>query len=119
MPSERGDAAAQLANALEECDEALRTNGFDGLGDVFFAHLYLKDLSQFSAVNSVFEAAFSRVKKGPVSFLRPGPFAKWCGVYFGCGGHYQARSTLHVRSEASGRRSVWALTARPIPLLKV
>ena len=36
----------------------------------------------------MFEAAFAPVKKGPVSFLRPGPLAKWCGVYFGCGGHF-------------------------------
>ena len=32
LPSERGDAAAQLSNALEQCDTALTENGFDGLG---------------------------------------------------------------------------------------
>ena len=103
LPSERGDAAEQLANALEECDNALRTNGFDGLGDVFFAHLYLRDLGQFAAVNRVFEAAFSESRRVPSRSCVQVPLPNGVECILDVEATTATRSTLHVRS-----RSAWA-----------
>ena len=103
LPSERGDAAAQLANALEECDALLRTNGFDGLNDVFFAHLYLRDLGQFSAVNSVFEAAFASSRRVPSRSCVQVPLPNGVECILDVEATTATRSTLHVRS-----RSQWA-----------
>ncbi len=103
LPSERGDAAAQLSNALEQCDTALTENGFDGLGDVFFAHLYLRDLGQFAAVNTVFEAAFSESRRVPSRSCVQVPLPNGVECILDVEATSSARSTLHVRS-----RSAWA-----------